>query len=573
MRVGKLSYASPVFPVAAGGTSTGLLKGPVTEFANLPIPIIDYAGQFWLVENGSGGQSEDESYKYPAGIYTPKSDGSVWQLTPLNVQVSEDSYTFLNITDWAAFLSYAFDISIGDRLIYNNIIYENQTGTIGTTPNTDTTNWKYVKLYGRSLQFDTTFPVPSHSPGQMYYDFATKSHVADTGYADVRVNLGRELMREVYNNTASPIANGTPVSATGEVIGDVLTVYPASSLDVFSILGFIGVTTMTIPVGEKGLVTNFGLVNDVNTGTLSVGFIYVGTAGDYTQEKPNFPKERMIVGSVIKTGVTDGILSIGAQTIPRMAASKSYSFTSQGVGAGLYYKGGFYDWSSTSITLNQGSLTQIYGVVGKAYAGHVGIVPSGPGVVDTGQVGLRVTGIEDSETGVQVAGQTGVITEDITTLTVDVLAETLEKFSGQITLELYVVSGAPVNYSLTFNYGYSKYEDMGNSDLTVTGVECVWQGKATDAGFDIALIHHKATGWTYAASGFLPGNGDIARKSVDQALAGSVVNNLDGAWKHINLNQFIEGSVNEGALFEIVTTQNNTIQTMDIHITAVSEEL
>jgi hypothetical protein len=214
-----------------------------------------------------------------------------------------------------------------------------------------------------------------------------------------------------------------------------------------------------------------------------------------------------------------------------------------------------------------------YGTAGQTYAAHAGIVPAGPGVVDTGQVGLRVSGIIDDEEGTQQAGQTGIITEDITTLTADVMAETSEKFSGQIAFELYVVSGIPTAYSLDFNYGYSKYEDFQNRDVTVTGVECVWQGNANDISFDIALLHHKATGWTYAATGFTPGNGDIARKSVDQALAGDVVNGKDGAWKRININQFIDGNASDGVIMEVTTGANNTIQTMDMHLSAVSEEL
>jgi hypothetical protein len=186
-----------------------------------------------------------------------------------------------------------------------------------------------------------------------------------------------------------------------------------------------------------------------------------------------------------------------------------------------------------------------------------------------------VTGIQDSETGAQVAAQEGIITEDITTLSANVMAECSEKFSGQVTLSLYVVSGTPTSYSLTCNYGYSKYDDMLNRDHTLVGIECVWGGNATptDTAFDIELLKHKATGWSYAASGFDPGDGVLASRLTDQALAGDVTNGTNGAWKRVNLNEYIEGGGSEGFLIKVTTGQNNTIQAMDIHVDAYSEEL
>jgi hypothetical protein len=414
---------------------------------------------------------------------------------------------------------------------------------------------------------------PSYLAGKVWYDSVTKGHVMDTGYTDVRLNNGREHHIEVYNDSGSDILNGDPVSFDLTETAGIPNVIPTDSSSTLSALGFAGVATITIANGFKGLVTSSGLVNDYNTGALAVGFIYADNAGGYTQTRPVYPDNRLLVGGINKTGVTDGIISVNFQVIPRKSANKSYNFTSITIGSGTYYKGGFYDWSSSSVVLLQGFNTQLYGVVGKAYAAHVGIVPDGPGVVDTGVVGLRVTGIKDSETGVQVAAQTGIITEDITTLTANVMYETSEKFSGQVTIELYVVSGSPVNYSLTCNYGFSKYEDVENKDFTVTGISCEWLGSATDTGFDILLRKQTSVGWMYHVSAFVPGGTIIAQRSVDQALAGDVVSGEPGAWKRSSLNTFIDGNANEGLIWEVVTGQNNTIQTLDLHISAVSEEL
>jgi hypothetical protein len=415
----------------------------------------------------------------------------------------------------------------------------------------------------------------SYKAGRLSFDPTSKTFLADTGFTGVRNNIGQETHFRFFNDTGVTITNGKMINAAGfDATNNVIKGILADSSSQQTSLAVIGMCTADVLDGEVGVATQFGEVRDVNTDAFTAGgVIYLSTSGDLTQTRPTFPDTILFCGTVIKKHISDGIVHIDMARFRRRSSSKSYSFTSTGITAGTYYKGGFYDWATTDANLTQAALTQTYGTVGQAYAAHAGIVPSGAGVVDTGVVGLRVTGIEDDENGTQAAGQIGIITEDITTLTANTYFETSEKFSGQVTYELYVVSGTPVNYSLDFNYGYAKYEDFQNRDVTITELEAVWQGNATDTAFDIALLHHKTTGWTYAATGFLPGNGDICRKSVDQALAGDVVNGSDGAYKRIDLDEFIDGNGSEGVIIEVTTGQNSTIQTMDLHISGVSEEI
>lgn len=416
---------------------------------------------------------------------------------------------------------------------------------------------------------------PSWSPGQQWYDSVTKTIVSDTGYTGVRVNNGQETHIRFYNDTGVTITNGTPVNASGvDVTNGVVKGIVADAASPQTSSAVIGLATADVLDGEVGVAARLGEVNDIDTSLLGLGgILYLAPGGGLTNTRPQEPETILILGTVEIVNASTGRILVDLSKFRRRGASRSYSFTSQGIGTGTWYKGGFYDWSATDSKLDEGSTTQTYGTSGTAYAAHAGCVPSGPGTVNTGQVGLRVTATEDSETGAQIATQVGIITEDITTLTADVMAETSGKFSGQVTYDLYIVSGSPTAYSLDFNYGYSKYEDFGNRDATVTGIDVVWQGGANDTGFDVALLHHQAAGWTYAATGFTPGNGHIARRSVDQAIDGNVTNGIDGAWKRINLNQFVAGNGTEGVIYEIITGNNNTVQTMDLHISAVSEEL
>ncbi len=426
-----------------------------------------------------------------------------------------------------------------------------------------------------SLEFDILNSLPAWKAGQVSYDSDCKCVLSDTGFSGVRVNAGRELHSHVYNDTGVDIDDGDPVSFTLEV--DATTglpeVAPTSSASPLSSLAFAGVATMDIPAGQAGIVTSFGLVRDVDTSLLSNGFIYADDSGGYTQIRPTYPKERLLVGGVVKVGASDGIISVKPQIIKRRSASRSYTFTSAAAAAGTHYRAGFYDWATTDTTLTNASTSITHGVANLARAGHVGIVAAAAGTVDTGQVGIQVTGTLDSEEGPQTAAQTAVITDDITTLTTNQMVECIEKFSGTVTISTYIVSGTPTTWSVTFNYGYSKYEDFANIDGTVTAFNAVWEAGAADSSFNITLLHHKETGWTYAATGFEPGDGFIYDRLTDQGINSGLAIGVDGACKRTNLSTFIDGSEKEGIIIRIVTGSTNSIRSMDMHVSAFSEEL
>jgi hypothetical protein len=413
---------------------------------------------------------------------------------------------------------------------------------------------------------------PEYKAGQISFDPDSLTNASDTGITGVRVQIGQEVHYLVYNDTVSQIDNGKACYASG-VDSGILTVDLADNSSFQTSAQVLGLATHNIGVDELGLVTTFGTVRDFDTTGIGFGLTYLGTNGDLTSTKPLYPAVRTSMGAKLVDGVTDGAFHVSSSNIPRRNASRSYTFTSAAAAAGTHYRAGFYDWATTSVTLTNASLTQVYGTSGLTKAAHVGIVPSAAGTVDTGQVGLQVTGTLDSETGVQVASQTAIITDDITTLSTDTMIECVEKFSGQVTLSLYTVSGTPTTYSVTFNYGYSKYEDFANIDATVTAFDAVWEAGAADTGFDISLLLHTASGWTYAASGFEPGNGAICNRLTDQQIESNLATGESGPYKRVSLNQFVEGSGVEGVLIKIETNSTNTIRSMDMHVTAFSEEL
>ena len=383
--------------------------------------------------------------------------------------------------------------------------------------------------------------------------------------------FGKNDYMDIYNDTGVEIVRGEPISVEALANGGVPHGHVASNTNILDYLGFSGLADENIAIGATGRVLRRGRLANFDTRAYANSFLYLGVDGAFMQTRPRYPSYRQLLG-VVTTIAEDGVIGVQPLKVPRHALIGAYSFTSQGVGAGVYYKGGFYDWDDTDANLDEGTISIVHGIATVAYAAHASIVAGAAGVVDSGQVGLRVTGTTDDEEGTQTAGQTAIITEDITTLTADTYYETSEKFSGTVTFELYVVSGTPTAYSLDFNYGLSKYEDMQNQDFTVDGFQCLWRGGATDANFNVELLHHRSAGWTYAASGFIPGDSAICERAVDQQLIGNVASGVDGAYKRGGLTTFIDGNTSEGFIIRITTGSNNTIQTSDISVYVKIEE-
>jgi len=244
---------------------------------------------------------------------------------------------------------------------------------------------------------------------------------------------------------------------------------------------------------------------------------------------------------------------------------KSYAFTSRGIGAGSYYVGGYYQAPDVDANLDEGSTTVSYGTASASYAAHGFIVAGGAGTVDTGQVGLRANYTKIDDTGTRTTSYVEVLTDDITTLSLNDYLEA-GKCLGPIEFELYVVSGSPTAYSLDFNYGICKYEDFGNRNFMITDFEVVGYGDGNDTDFNVELLEHGVTGWTYSASGFVPGNGAICELSADHGTDDQVRNNQSFAYKRAGLDTPVSSAGIGGIVIRITTTNTSTVQIMTAHV-------
>lgn len=261
--------------------------------------------------------------------------------------------------------------------------------------------------------------------------------------------------------------------------------------------------------------------------------------------------------SLVDKAYADGLIS-------SFLTTKSYGFTSQGIGTGDYYKAGFYELSATDTTLSNSSLTQTFGSANNPHSSHAFVVGAGGATVDAGVVGLRVNGTRIEDDGTRTAGYSYTLSSDITTI---ILNEYIEapKFIGEVEFELFTVSGTPITYTIDFNYGLTKYEDFGNADFTLRGFEFVGLAAASDSNFDIEVIHHSSTGWTYSAAAF-DSPTPVYKYSDDTQTESDLVNGEYFAWKRSPLALDVDGSASCGLIIKIHTGANNSVQTMDVNI-------
>jgi hypothetical protein len=244
-------------------------------------------------------------------------------------------------------------------------------------------------------------------------------------------------------------------------------------------------------------------------------------------------------------------------------------FSSSAVGT--YYTHGFYLAPSTDANLTQASPDVTGGTANQPYGAHAFIVAGGAGTASggAGAVEIEVSGTSITDGGVRTELDTEVIVTDVTTLATNTYAESNKKWLGQVVITLQNASGSTqTNFAVDVNYGLAKYEDWGNRDIVVTQLQVTGTAGANDTGVEIELLKHQATGWTYAATGFVPGDGYICKWSEDYDTDTDLANGEQFAYKRVNLEESVEGTGNEGIIVRWTTGANNSIRLANVQVGA-----
>ncbi|MFC1633021.1 hypothetical protein ACFL1U_02690 [Patescibacteria group bacterium] len=258
----------------------------------------------------------------------------------------------------------------------------------------------------------------------------------------------------------------------------------------------------------------------------------------------------------------------GSGSIPTF---KSYSMASAGVGAGQFYMAGFYEAPTADANLTQASSTVTHGSANHSYASKAFIVTGAAGTTTgpgTGPVEIEVSGTSITDAGVRTASDTEIILADTTTASTNAYYQTTKKWIGTVTYTIQnAVGSTQVNYSLDFNYGFARYEDIGQNDFTLGCIEAVGLAGANDTNFNVQLFYHSSAGWTYSAAAFVPGGTELANMQTIQAPEDNLVTGEHFSFKKFPIGQAVNASSgDEGYVIKVTLGTAGSIDYMDIHI-------
>jgi len=277
--------------------------------------------------------------------------------------------------------------------------------------------------------------IPTHSAGRVFYSTDENTLCYYNDVSGVTVNLGRELLIRVRNNTGSTILNGQVVYVSG-ALGQNPTAALAKA-DAEATSKLIGVATHDIPNNTIGYITGSGEVHDMDTSAFTDGqmvYLSAETAGAMTATAPVSPNYPVQVGVVLYAHGTQGKLLV---SITRTAGTGggSGTVTSVGItpGAGVTVSGSPVT-SSGSITLGldlktvngtsllgSGNVTTPQGTVTSVgITGGTGIVVNNSPITSSGNmtVALASSGVVPGSYG--SAAKTLAVTVDTTGRVTDI---------------------------------------------------------------------------------------------------------------------------------------------------------
>jgi hypothetical protein len=184
------------------------------------------------------------------------------------------------------------------------------------------------------------------------YEFTLKG-------GDVTLQIGQEQVVRVKNSTGGALSNGTAVYPTGSDGTNKTVAKAQANSESTSSLTF-GILTEDIGNGQKGYVTTFGLVRDLDTSALTEGaavWLSPSTAGGLTSTKPSTPNHIVLIGFCIRSHANNGVIFVNVDDQPAAAPS-----TTPGDSAPASPTDNQYWWNSQDGTLyfryNDGSSTQ-----------------------------------------------------------------------------------------------------------------------------------------------------------------------------------------------------------------------
>jgi len=214
-----------------------------------------------------------------------------------------DERTGLISREWYRFLLNVFIKVQGSSLSLDDIQVAPPTSSVAVAAlngdNTDITT-----LAPRRADFRRVAS-PAHKEGRLFYSAADYALSYYNENDEVTVNIGREELVRVYNQSGVDILNGQAAYIDGSTDGWP-TVRLAQADTYEGSQSTLGLATCDIPNGAFGYICTSGLVNGVNTTGYPAGstlYLSATTPGGWVLTQPLQPNYDVVIGIVIATGV------------------------------------------------------------------------------------------------------------------------------------------------------------------------------------------------------------------------------------------------------------------------------
>ena len=267
-----------VLGAGGGGTTVSTTEPPSPEigdswYKNDTGEFYVYDGTYWVEVNGVVSLSQEQVQDYVSPLFVHNNH--------INITATYDD-------------------------VNNEILLEGASTVSGSLSNIDSI------VYPDFITFDTSPEIIPTEQGSIYWDSGDLGFriVADS----TTLLIGQEQYASVKNSTGSNISKGKVVYINGAQ-GQKPTIALADADTELTSSKTFGFTAEDIIDGAEGLVVTEGILRGINTlGLTEGGEIYLsGTAGGFTQTKPNAPVNLVFLGYVVKAHASAGEIYVKIQ--------------------------------------------------------------------------------------------------------------------------------------------------------------------------------------------------------------------------------------------------------------------
>lgn len=201
------------------------------------------------------------------------------------------------------------------------------------------------------------------------------------------------------------------------------------------------------------------------------------------------------------------------------------------------YYGGFYIFAPTD---NAGAPIALGGVSQPTGAFAFFVTGTVPGGAET----VTLTGTSVDDLGNRVPGDSEIIAVGAGT-PVNSFFQSTKRWVGSVT---FTPTGG-----LTFNAGFVAFQSEGETNFTVRFIDASWQTRGATAtpDADIALVHHRATGWTFNAGSEPTPPPPIASMRADYTPDNVFTPPEYGSWRRDGIGTVVLGNLAEGVFLRV----------------------